>query len=515
MTTDDEDEDIETEETPEPPAPPKVAKRVGRPPKAVGAAAPMPGGKFERAGSNEADIVWNQLVEWLPTSNDVGLPTRSPYDVMMTVKRIHPPAPSGEAQPIGRGFSGSAVMGGPNELPGNSLINFVMKYYHLPTTDQPASYDIAFWKKGTGGQITSGRLPMPSGPECRAALRAGEQALQAEGGGPGLGWPQSQQTPGWPPQQQQPHGYPQQQQQPGFPGYPPFGYGAPPQGPDPAMAQQLAYLSGALNEALAAAREGRQPMIAPPPPLGAAAPPAPAIDEDRIVAKVLMALRGAGIGVPAPLPAQVVTAPVPAVPPTANGLGQMVERAMMGMAENLFKTAMGAVEKNIKAGMGVGAPPLEEEEEEETPPAPVVPERPEDIVPWKIAAVGAEWGNKSPVNVAINKETGDIDPLGLAFANPAVAEKLIDTINGLGAALQEGIKKFVSGTAARPAPIPQQLGMGQPTFAPPAYAPPAFAPPPPSVPTPPAITGGGWGPPPTPPMPPPPVPPPPAPPPPV
>lgn len=467
--------DTEVTEADEAPAKKKTKGGI----KSIGAGPAV--SRFERQGTNDADIIWNQMVEWLPNCNDPALPTRSPYDVMITVKRTHPPHPSGEAQAIGRGFSGSAVMGGPNELPGNSLINFVMKYYHLPTTDQPASYDVYFWKKA-GGQITVGRLPMPSGPECRAALRAAEQSMIAEGGGPGLGWEPGKPPGGFggfppqppPPAPWGPPGLPWSPPPPGLGWYPP-----PAPAPDTGQQQQLAYLTGALQEALAAAREGRQPMIPPPPPVGIAAPPQPPppppVDEDRIVSKVLAALGKAGIGVPAPTPVVPVAAPVTAPPPasTVNGLGQMMEKAMVGMAENLIKTAFGVVEKNLKTGMGLGAPgeaPAAEEPEE-----PKEPEKPEDIVPWKIAPVGAAWGGGSPVQVAINKETGDIDPMGLAFANPVVAEKVIDTINGLGAALQEGIRNF----SAKRAPA---LGAGA------APAVPAAPPPiPPAPPPPPAV----------------------------
>lgn len=463
MSTDDTD-DEESVEEPEAPA---EKGRLGKPRNKAGRVA-SGGPRFDRTG-NEADLIWNQMCEWLPSSSDPALPNRSPHDISMVVRRSWPPHPSGETQPVGRGFSGGSVAGGGDELPGSALINFVMRYYHLATTDQPASYDIHFFRKSNGSQITIGRLPMPSGAECRAAITASEQGRQAATGGPGLGYPNI------PPPAQQP--WPPQ-------AYGAYAYPAPPASPgvDAATMNELSYLRGALGEALSAAREGRQPVI-PPAPMDSSVGL-----EDRIVAKVLMAIRGAGGNGAngAPAPAVAVTAPVAAAKAqateTVGGLAGMVERMVGGILESTVKMAMTGVEKNIKTAMGMGSPYADHAPEAPEPVEVVAPPNPADAVPWTVAPVGSSWGNGSPVQVAIDKETGRIDPMGLAFANPVVAERVMGIVEGLGGALQEAIKKFSTGPHPSAAHVVKQIPVGAVDATP-------VQPPPP----PPKSPEGGWG----------------------
>lgn len=441
----------EEEEAPKPKSPPRRVARRGNgagvgAPAAVGVA--PAGDKFQRS-SNEADQVWNEITQWLPSQN------LTPYDIAIQVRRVWPPGPSNEAINIGRPFGGEMVGGNQQEPPGSALYQFVMINVHMPTCPSAASYDIIFMRKSTGAVIATGRMPLPSAAECRTALQVGNAAMAAN---PGMGSPGPQ--PMYVPLPQAPpapdrHAYPP----PAPPHYPPSTQGF---GQD-AMMQELSYLRGALGEALNAAREGRQPNIPPPAPAGIAAPPE--VSEDRIVAKVLMALHQVGVVPSAPVapPPPVVAPPVgaAAVPPDSS-LEGMLKRSVAGMTERIFQTAMGSVEKSITRSIGIaGLPPQEEEPEEATPPATVVaPENPEDMMPWKVGDVGSTWANGSPVKVALSKETGGLDLAGLAFANPAVTERLVDVATGLGAALQDLIKRVGTGPAAGvgrppPPPVPQ------------------------------------------------------------
>jgi len=498
--------EIEVDESPTPPADEAPRKAPKKDRGMVGAADPGRGGlraapaqegtAFVRT-ANEADYIWNQICEWLPKSNDPAMPTRSPYDVMISVRRSWPPHASGLAQPVGQGFPGSAVAGGEGRLPGDALINFVAKYMHLPLTDQPATYDLTFFKKSTGAVITSGRLPMPSGPECRAALAAAERAaVETNGLGspPASTLPEPRRPAPEPPWAQQ-----AQQAQPQQPwniqpavyamgGAPPWGYPyapptpAGPVGIDAATMGELSYLRGALSEALAAAREGRAPMIAPPPiptPV-VAGPPRLSDDEliERVAARVLAGLKGT--------PAQ---AAPPAPNPTALGVNGMFEKAVGTLFETSLHAVVAGVQKSIKNGMGMGSPAggtAYDDGPDEPPAAPEPPPNPQDAVPWTVAPVGSNWGNGQPVQIALDKETGNLSPMGLAFANPVVAERAMGVIENLGNAITDAIKKFNAQPLAQRAP-----GIPAPPLPP---GPPA----PPQV----AAAPSGWGAPPSPPTPP-------------
>ena len=485
-----------TEEVVSPPSPddeeaPKKKKLNGPLERPAGKAPSAPQ-SFARSGVSEADLVWNQVCEWLPGSNDPALPTRSPFDVTIQVRRTWPPHASGLAQPIGQGFSGSAVAGSGTTLPGQALINFITRYVHLPTTDQPATYDLLFFKKGTGALLTSGRLPMPSGPECRAMMAAAEQAERVEAS-PGLGLPPVPPGPSAAPRAPEGYGaYPSPWQAP-----PPWGFGYPPQAPpavDAATLGELSYLRGALSEALSAAKERRDPVIPPAPP-GLANPPRLTDDElvERITNRVLQGLRGAGMANPPQ-----VAAPMPAAPSGPGaGLAKMVEQAVGSIFETSLKTFVGEMEKGIKKSIGAGAPPRDEEPGDEPPAQIVPPENPEDGVPWKSYPVGANWSNGQPVKLALDKESGGPSLMGLAMTNPIFAEKLMGIAEGLGQAVQEVVRK-VAGAPQGPqvvSHIPPGAIDGTPHVAP--MAPMAPMAPPPMPPMPqgpqPQAQPQGWG----------------------
>lgn len=458
--------DLENEETEEPEEAPKPKQRSIRPKRGTGAVAALPAvvgvapgapRSFQREAI-EADAVWNELVAWLPSA---GL---TPRDIAIQVRRIAPPAPSGEPLPIGRAFGGEMVSGNNTEPPGSALVQFVMRYMHMPLTQTPASYDLMFMRKTNGAKLATGRLALPSAQDCQAMLQAGEQAGL---GNPGAAPPQMYQAPPMYPQQaqmpQQGMGFPSQ-----YPGYPPMPqqpWGPAPQGfagPDAAVMSELASLRGALGEALAAAREGRQPNIpgmTPPPPVGAAG--MTDLDVDRIAARVATMMGAArAVGAPPPVAPIAAVAAVPVMPD--NSVEGMMRGAVAGMTKRIFEAAIGSVEKSVTRGIGIGGVPGAGEDDDEEQPAPaaiIPPENPQDMVPWKVGDVGANWSNGSPVKIAMNKETGKLDPMGLAFANPAVAEKLIDVANGLGMALQDAIKNFGKPPVGAGAPPQPQAHM--------------------------------------------------------
>jgi hypothetical protein len=459
-TTHTNDEELDTQddgdEEPEAPKPPKRSRRNGvAAPAAVGVAPSTPA-KFQRTGT-DADAVWNEIVQWLPSA---GL---TPSDVAIQARRVWPPSPSGESTPVGRAFGGEMVTGGQTEPPGSALNQFIIRYVHLATTANPASYDIHFMRKANGAQLAVGRLGLPDRNTCLAELAASERAglgAQPQGGVmPPMYSPPQPPQPQWQPPPPPPlgmgYGYP-----PSPMGLPP-GYGAPAM--DPAVMNELASLRGALNEALSAAREGRQPNIPHAPPVAPVVSPAAApvgaggltdLDVDRIAARV------AGIMGVLPKPAAPPAAPVGAAAPVDNSLEGMMRTGVNGMMKRIFDTALGSVEQSIKRGVGIGALPQEDDNEAPAPAevVPAAPEKPEDIMPWQVGDVGSTWGNGSPVKVALSKETGKLDPMGLAFANPIVAEKLIDVLTGLGNAAQDAIKNFGK-TAA--------VGVGRPPSSPP------------------------------------------------
>jgi hypothetical protein len=75
--------------------------------------------------------------------------------------------------------------------------------------------------------------------------------------------------------------------------------------------------------------------------------------------------------------------------------------------------------------------------------APETPEGPEDILPFKTQVVEGAQLLGHPVHYAADKETGGISWPGLLFANPGVAEKLVEAV-GVGARAIETFAKRAS-----------------------------------------------------------------------
>jgi hypothetical protein len=439
--SDDNDFDGEEEETDEPepepvaaPKTPKVKKRSG-----IGAAPEAPT-KFVKVG-NDADQIWNDLVQWLPSQS------LSPYDISIQVKRLSPPAPGGGgALPMGPAFGGEQVAGNDNETPGSALIQFITRYIHLQTTEAPATYDVHFARKATGKDVVVGKLGLGSANDCRNLIYGSQQAFQGAGSVPRFQPPAWSTAPMQPPTQQVPQPPPQQFY---HPPQPPPGYGALPSQQPGVPPQMMEMFGTMMNELLASAREGRQPQM---PQHGVANPSGGLtdLDVDRIAAKVAFMM---GAGQPRPPVATVAAPPTPpAATPTPNPMDDITGFAMAAV-KDMMRMSMEAVSASVKTRVtqtvgGLGAVPQAEETDE--PAEIVAPEDPKDAVPWTVADVGSSWANGSPVKIAISKETGNIDPMGVLFGNPAIAEKAMEVFNGLGQAAQEFMKSRSVGAGAPP-----------------------------------------------------------------
>jgi len=397
--------------------------------------------------SRDAEELWGQIVAWLPSQH------RLPSDVAIHITRMDPP-PSPTV--IGYPIDGGAVSGSETMSAADAFLRYFISYYHMPTVPAGAAgarYRVTFTWKVKNSTIAVGYLNLPDKVTTMNMLNAQNRAAQAAAVEPdqGMGMPVQYGRRSAPAVEAAQHyapppsyGYPP----PGM-GYPPPGYG--PQQPDPMAIAGM--MQDAWREGLAAAREGRPPMM---PPMPQAPPP---MSEDAIVAKVIMALQKLGVGNgPSGAAAPAVAAPLPPVAPaareTVGGLTGMVEKMVGGILENVVKSVGQNVERSIKSGLGMGAPPPAEEAPSETPPA-AVAEAEKSELPWEVMPVGVNWGNGSPINYVKNKETGDFDLAGFAMANPVMGEKAADIVSGLAGAVQTAITTWATKNAQmaqRPAP---------------------------------------------------------------
>ena len=444
----------------EPEAAPAVRVKTKKRPPTLGSSATPAAPGFHRE-SDQADDVWDEICVWLPSHN------LAPNNVAIQVKRLTPPGPGGMQMPAGD-FGGDAVAPTENRGPGSALVDYMIRYVHLPTMQAAATYQLRFRHKSTGVPIAIGNLALPDRQTCLNMLNAQIDASQAVGPGVGAGAiprpPQMAPTQQWQRPEQAPQPPPWQM--------PPPGYGAPPgfnaagmQAQQPSMPPEAWQMMQSMMDR-AFTERGLPPPQAPPAP-GVAAP----MNEDaivqRVTAGVLMALQKVpGIGAP------VAAAPPPPPPPTsAATIGAAVEGLANRLMGNMIKAAEANVESSFKQAMGMGAPPPAAEEETEEVAA---PEKPEDLLPWQAAPTGVNWQNGSPVIFAKMKpkENGDdptiVDHLtAFGMNNPAVLEKGMELISGLGAALKNYLER-PAGVAQVVRRIPaaaQEAGVG---WAPPA-----------------------------------------------
>jgi hypothetical protein len=411
------DFDEEPEEEPEAPvvtAPTPVKRRRRRQVSTgVGAAAPTRADGEASFNYNEAELLINEVFDRIAKKG------KSPYDMAIRVSRLMP-----ERQQIGSAFPAELLVGDDTKTPGDKLIDYVTDNYHLPITPGPMKYDIAFvWK--VGAQIyTRGTLSLPAAAEI-LAMRAAQRRNASAAYTPPPNYATAAGFAGTP-QYTQPTHYAVPQH-----------YAPPAQQTQDtsSIVAELSYLRGALNEALTAAREGRQPNIQPPPPpVGVAAPPKDS--ESDTVAKVVAVLSAMGL---IQKPNAVGVAAPPPQPPPA-----MAAEAVSSVTS--FKTMVDQV-RSLR-GLGAELNHIFGDDEDGTPEAaiapvqPIVQEKPDDGLPFVVTEVPAKWPDGSPVQMARNKESKDIDWVGAGFSNPYVVGKLMDGASKLMEAAANAAAKF-------------------------------------------------------------------------
>lgn len=406
--------------------------------------------------NREAELMWPEILDAIEAKG------HSAYEVSIQVVRLSPAGADG-AVPMGS-IDGNSATGDKQVGPGDRLMQLITDQFHMPTQRGPARYEVRFvWKQGSG-RIGTGILNLPSPAEI-IALRnaaysaANEREQQAQQ--PQLGAPQRQMPP-----QQAPQQYPQQPPWApyyGAPMYPGYGMGFP--NPPPyvppapgvhhepgispelsAMRMELAATRGALNEALAAAREGRQPRIE-----GVAQPQSEDAIAEKVTARVLMALQKAGVGFQPAQPAT-VAAPAAAAATTTDGLRGMVDQMISGVFQTAVTTMKSNFEKSVRQVMGVGAPPEEAAAEIAEPEV-----KDEFKTPFDVAPVSdVKWPDGSPVRYAADRSSGDISPMGLAFGNPYMVEKAMSVATNLTEALTDVLKGAAQKGLGAPQQRPQQ-----------------------------------------------------------
>jgi len=372
----------------------------------------------------EAELLWVEILDRMPRWG------KSAFDLGCRVSRLAP-----DKMQLGNAFSCEAIVGDDGKSPGDALIDFVSDNYHLASGQQgPMRYELLFFWKAGGKYVTKGILSLPSAAEIMAFRRARMMSSMKNQPAAGVGAP--------------PAMMPQMPAQPSFsPAYYPHPHQQPPMAPDfSAVMNELAYTRGALNEALAASREGRQPNIPPPPP-GVGAPPAPqGMTKKEVVEAVVEVLKATGL-----LPA---AAGVGAPPPTPPAAAQEATSVVSS-----FGTFVKQMQEFKRLGSEMRHVFEPDEEDEEPPPAaapppPVVPEK-DDGLPFIVSEVpGSKWPDGTSVQIAMNKESRDVDKFGLAMANPYVAGKAMDALGKLAETASAALAKFGG--------FQQQQGVGAP-----------------------------------------------------
>lgn len=419
------DEEEEVEETPaatntahQTPAVTPV-KRHRKKPNGVGVAAPQaPAWHYQ-----EAELLWPEVLE------DIKRRGMSAYDFCCRVSRLQP-----ELMQMGSAFECSAIMGSETVTPGDALIEYVTEHYHLPLSQGPQRYDIAFVQKVGAKIYARGRLSLLSAAEIMAMrsanLRLQQQKLPNQ---VGVGAPPPPPAPYQPP-----------------PTYAQPSYPVPQSTSDEVsfLRQQLQRLESnneaMRQEVLNAAREGRQPIIQPAQP------------EDRIsrleklVEKLIESKATPAVGVGAPPTTQVAAAE------TASGVS-----SLKTMFDN-FREVKGMF-KQAREIFAEEEDDDGDEPEDNKQPVVATPEKKEDPIPFEVAELptSPKWSNGEPVRYARNKETGDIDWLGAAMANPHVAEKAVDIVNRVGEAIVGAAKRYAGQQEQAVATPSLPTGMGR------------------------------------------------------
>jgi hypothetical protein len=452
----DPDEDDGPESAPAPVAAPQQRRKK----RAVGAGQVRP--SVSQWKNREADLMWGEMLDKMKSEG------RTPFEMYIAVV---------DTTGANRGtrlcsFDASSVDGASgNPPPGEALICKVEDFHMQSGAQGNGNYEIQFIWKNNSHPWGKGNIVIKP-----PAVIRNMRALQDQMNGEPAAQPGPPQGMGRPPMQQPAHGQPPQWQGSYYPpqyyqppqGYQ-QGYPPPPQSQqDVEMAEMRAQLTreretnarnqGMLEELIRAQREGRAPNV-PPPAVGAGAPPPPpaaaVVDTATIVKQVLESvLPVLGIGRPAAVPQATAE----------DRLMKVMNEGMSAIISQTMNQVMTGMKRSIT---GLGGP-LETHEAE------IVPEeKPEDALPFIPSNLEQTWADGRKVGIAINKESGKIDWMGTAVANPFLAEKVADLGQKLGEAFADGVKKINAGgphivhhtpSGAKPAdplpPPPQNHGSG-------------------------------------------------------
>lgn len=446
----DEDDETSTQETPqETAAAPKAAKAKQRKQRNDKGGTHRPPG--EGWNSREAELLWPEILQRIPKM----VPPKTPYDIDVNVVRFSP----GAVVLPGK-IDGSLVAGGKGMSPGDALRLAVEDYYHIPAGRGPEDYELRFVWKTSGRIIGRGRLSMPSSEEI-IGLRRAQANMRTRRPYGGVSMPVespydeygAEETPMAPPPRRQPVGV-GAAPAPVYPAAPPApaaGFGA--DGEVGYLRQQVGYLSGQLQQLIAAGLVPPSAAPVPPAPQGFGAAP-PDNWEERMVG-LLRRLGVVGGVVPQQQPQAGVGA-MPQVPQAAKATGVASE---LQAGVSAFKTVVGLGRELRQLARDLnevyGEPDMPNGETPEPPlvAEPVVqPPKPEDSLPFEVVPIPETSFLGHPAKYAIDKETGSFSREGFLMANPGLAEKALE----LGGKFMEALGNLTNKAGMAGAPQQQQ-----------------------------------------------------------
>ena len=376
----------------------------------------------------EADLRWAEILQVLRKGGRVGFAGgQDAYEVQITLRDLAAP----EAVKV-TSFEGASVMGDANMSPAEALSKKIEEIHMSRGMQGTGKYRVDFTWKHNSQPISRAviNIDAPARIIAMRNMQMRENMGEAASAQP----PASPQGMGRPQQPYPQYPYPPPPQYP----FPAYGYGQPESSEtmqlraDLARARETeARTQGMLDEIIRAQKEGRAPNLPPQQAaaattVGVGAPPA--MDVETVVERVLMkVLPVLGIG-------------KPVAQPQATAEDQLMKVMKEGMNTIVTKTmqqVMGGMQKSI-TGMG------EPIDDDEPPPATeiVAPTDPKDSLSFVPIELEQKWPDGSKVGYAVDKETGNIDWKGTAFANPFIAMKAVEVVQKVGEAFADGVKKI-------------------------------------------------------------------------
>ena len=157
---------------------------------------------------------------------------------------------------------------------------------------------------------------------------------------------------------------------------------------------------------------------------------------------------------------------------TVSTFEASVQQIMQGMMQGVLKKVGQSVDQAIRGDGAAAAQPTEAVAEV------IPPEDPKENLPFESIPVGSKWPDGRDVMFPRDRETGSINMMGVAFANPFLAEKMADAassfIGNVGDLVKNMGRAVVPGATEVVQTIPRgavQAGMGQPQAPPMRQAP--------------------------------------------